>query len=86
LFQFCFTDSINNDTALVLANAVHFKSAWSQQFKHVYDGTFYVTPSDEVPVKMMYLEQDFQYYHDSVLNFTAIEIPYKVNIALMLYN
>jgi len=86
MFQFLFTDSITEDTALVLANSVHFKCDWAQQFKHVYDGSFYVTPSDQIPVKMMYLERDFQYYYDSVLNFTAIEIPYKVNIALMLYN
>ncbi|KAL4148666.1 hypothetical protein QTP88_002838 [Uroleucon formosanum] len=69
-------DSITESTALVLANAIHFKSAWAHQFKHVYDGSFYVTPSDKVTVKMMYLERDFQYYHDSDLKFTALELPY----------
>ncbi|KAL5232727.1 hypothetical protein ACI65C_000137 [Semiaphis heraclei] len=72
-------DSINNDTALVLANAVHFKCAWAHTFRYVNDGYFYETPSKKVTVKMMLLEFDFQYYHDSDLKFTAFEIPYENN-------
>jgi len=64
-----------------LANAVHFKSAWADKFCHVEDDSFYVTPSDKVPVKMMTLDHDLQYYHDNDLKFAAIELPYKVNIA-----
>ncbi|CAI6369440.1 unnamed protein product [Macrosiphum euphorbiae] len=70
-------DSINVDTALVLANAVHFKSAWAHQFTSGKDGIFYVTPSNEVAVKMMTREHGFQYYHDSLLQFTALELPYE---------
>ncbi|XP_015378838.1 PREDICTED: serpin B4-like [Diuraphis noxia] len=69
--------SINKDTALVLANAVHFKSAWAHQFQYTYDDSFYVTPINQVTVKMMYLEHDLQYYHDSVLKFSVLELPYK---------
>jgi len=84
LFKFFFTESINNDTVLILANAVHFKSGWAHQFEHVYDGFFYVTPNNKVTVKMMHLEHGFRYYHDNDLKFAALELPYKVNIALYL--
>ncbi|XP_008183051.1 leukocyte elastase inhibitor isoform X2 [Acyrthosiphon pisum] len=70
-------DSITKDTALVLVNAVHFKSDWAHTFKHVYDDFFYVTPSNKVTVKMMTLTRDFQYLHDTVLKFKALELPYK---------
>ncbi|XP_022165487.1 serpin B6-like [Myzus persicae] len=70
-------DSINCDTTLVLVNAVHFKSSWAHPFRHVYDEFFYVTPSNKVPVKMMNLECDFQYYYDSILKFSALELPYN---------
>jgi len=63
----------------VLANALHFKSAWSNEFELVEDDSFYVTPSDQVPVQMMTLVEDLQYYHDEDLKFAALQLPYKVN-------
>nr|BAH72552.1 ACYPI000344 [Acyrthosiphon pisum] len=42
-----------------------------------YDGSFYVTPRNKVTVKMMSLIRDFQYLHDTVLKFKALELPYK---------
>ncbi|CAI6369441.1 unnamed protein product [Macrosiphum euphorbiae] len=71
--------SINEDTALVLVNALHFKSDWAHKFDYVKDGSFYATPSNMITVKMMYLKEDLQYYHDSILKFTALELPYKNN-------
>jgi len=77
-----FTDSINEGTALVLANAVHFKSAWAHKFNDAEDDFFYVTPSNKVTVKMMTLVHDLQYYHDSDLKYSALELPYEVITAL----
>jgi serpin B len=70
-------DSITQATALVLANAVHFKSAWAHKFNDAEDDFFYVTPSNKVSVKMMTLVHDLQYYHDSDLKFAALELPYE---------
>ncbi|XP_015375360.1 PREDICTED: serpin B4-like isoform X6 [Diuraphis noxia] len=70
-------DSITQATALVLANAVHFKSAWAHKFNDAEDDSFYVTPSNKVTVKMMTLVHDLQYYHDSDLKFAALELPYE---------
>ncbi|KAL5234128.1 hypothetical protein ACI65C_001538 [Semiaphis heraclei] len=70
-------DSITQATALVLANAVHFKSGWAHKFNDAEDDSFYVTPSNKVTVKMMTLVHDLQYYHDSDLKFAALELPYE---------
>ncbi|XP_008190237.1 serpin B4 isoform X2 [Acyrthosiphon pisum] len=70
-------DSITNDTALILANAVHFQSTWIYSFNDAEDDSFYVTPSDKVPVKMMTLVDNLQYYHDNDLQFAALKLPYK---------
>ncbi|KAL4149577.1 hypothetical protein QTP88_003503 [Uroleucon formosanum] len=69
--------SITKDTALVLANAVHFHSSWVYKFNDAEDDSFYVTPSNKVPVKMMTLVHDLQYYHDNDLKFAALELPYN---------
>lgn len=76
----CLLGSITQGTALVLANAVHFKSGWLHKFKETHDETFYLTPSKEITVKMMHLIKDLQYYHDSDLKFAALELPYEVSI------
>jgi len=65
-----------------LANAVHFQSSWIYKFNDAVDDSFYITPSNKVPVKMMTLVRDLQYYHDSELKFAALELPYDVNISL----
>ncbi|XP_025205520.1 serpin B4-like isoform X6 [Melanaphis sacchari] len=76
--------SINRDTVLVLANAVHFKSGWEHKFNDAEDDYFYVTPSNKVTVKMMTLRHDLQYYHDSDLKFAALELPYEHHAFKML--
>ncbi|XP_027846973.1 leukocyte elastase inhibitor-like isoform X4 [Aphis gossypii] len=70
-------DSINQATALVLANAVHFKSGWAHTFNDAEDDSFYLTPNNKVTVKMMTLRHDLQYYHDNDLKFAALELPYE---------
>ncbi|XP_060880830.1 serpin B4-like isoform X2 [Metopolophium dirhodum] len=69
--------SITRDTDLVLVNAVYFKSDWVHKFKDVYDGYFYETPSNKVTVEIMTLTRDLKYYHDTVLKFKALELPYE---------
>jgi len=86
MFQFLFAGSITKDTGLVLVNAVHFKSDWAYKFEYIYDDFFYVTPINKVTVKMMTLTRHFQYFHDKVLKFKALELPYKVIILLINVN
>lgn len=84
MIQLLFIDSINQATALVLANAVHFKSGWAHTFNDAEDDSFYLTPSNKITVKMMTLRHDLQYYHDNDLKFAALELPYEVTIDLFL--
>ncbi|VVC37390.1 Serpin domain,Serpin, conserved site [Cinara cedri] len=69
--------SINQSTALVLANAVHFKSAWENKFTSTEDEPFFLTPNNKVTVKMMTLKHGLKYYHDNELKFGAVELPYQ---------
>ncbi|XP_050430575.1 uncharacterized protein LOC126839339 [Adelges cooleyi] len=69
--------SIQSDTPLVLANAVHFKSSWKHEFHNTQDGAFFLTPENQTIVKMMSLRKDLLYYHDGELKYTALELPYK---------
>lgn len=85
MLEYFFTGSITQATALVLANAVYFKSGWVHKFKETHDETFYLTPSKEITVKMMHLIKDLHYYHDSALKFSALELPYEVNIFFKIY-
>jgi len=77
-----FIGSIDKTTALILANAVHFKSAWEHKFNDAVDEPFYLTPNNKVIVKMMTLRHNLRYYHDNDLKFAALELPYEVNIFL----
>lgn len=84
MFAHCCTGSIDASTALVLANAVHFKSAWDKKFDDAVDAPFYLTPSNHVTVKMMSLRKDLYYYHDDTLKYAALELPYEVRIVCKL--
>ncbi|XP_050532596.1 serpin B4-like isoform X2 [Daktulosphaira vitifoliae] len=70
-------DSVTSDTALVLANAVHFKSGWEIKFEQAKDELFYLTPNKTKKVNMMSLENlQLQYYHDNELNYSALRLDY----------
>ncbi|XP_050535132.1 serpin B4-like [Daktulosphaira vitifoliae] len=70
-------NSINRETALVLANAIHFKSNWKKKFDEAQDDLFFLTPMNHINVKMMSLTEDLKYYHDTDLKYSALELPYE---------
>lgn len=75
-----FIDTINKDTELVLANAIHFKCGWKHTFLDAIDEPFYISKDNKVNVKMMTLTKNLYYYHDENLKFKALELPYDVSI------
>lgn len=79
------TDSINMETASVLANAIYFKCDWENKFTSTEDESFYLTPNNKVTVKMMNLKYEFLYYYNKELKYAALEIPYKVKLFFNLY-
>lgn len=70
---------INDQTRLVLTNAVYFKSAWMEPFEKsmTKEEDFFVTPAQVVKTPLMQHTGYFKYYDGGT--FQAIEIPYQNN-------
>jgi serine protease inhibitor len=68
--------SLPDNLAMLLVNAVYFKGKWRHQFDKddTSDRPFYVTPDDPVDVPMMYQKQNFAVAGSE--NATLIELPY----------
>lgn len=60
---------------------MHFKCDWLHRFKNVKDEHFYLTPNNQVTVKMMSIKKNLKYYHDDYLKFAALQLPYEVNFS-----
>ncbi|XP_059225868.1 antichymotrypsin-2-like [Stomoxys calcitrans] len=70
---------LNNDTRLVLLNAIHFKGEWCIKFKDFLtrDEDFYLDETNTVTVKMMHATANFRYGDFPDLDATALEMFYK---------
>ena len=68
---------VDEQTALVLTNAIYFKGEWKTKFSwwKTRKADFAVSAKDKVKVPMMHLKEDFKYYADEKLQ--ALEMPYK---------
>lgn len=68
---------IDEQTALVLTNAIYFKGEWKIKFSKwkTRKADFTVSTKDKVKVPMMHLKEDFKYYEDEKLQ--TLELPYK---------
>ncbi|XP_047537054.1 antichymotrypsin-2-like isoform X2 [Vanessa atalanta] len=79
-------DSLNEDTRLVLLNAIYFKGTWKKQFDpaNTIQQPFYVDDKNTVDVPMMYKEDDYLYGESSELNAQLLQIPYVGDEASML--
>ncbi len=69
--------AIDENTRLVLVNAVYFKGTWLQEFNksNTQNTTFFVSPSSNVTAPMMYSEFNTSYYSDNELQ--AIKLDYQ---------
>jgi serpin B len=69
--------SINNQTRLVLANAIYFKAKWGSPFKTAatHPGPFYLASGDSVNTPLMAIIDDFRF---AVMpTFKLLEMPYQ---------
>lgn len=78
-------DSVNQDTLLVLLNAVYFKGQWENKFKpSKKPGKFWNHGKTMVAVSSMSNSRSILYGELRELNAVAVEIPYKTNRLSML--
>jgi len=71
-----YVDSIYD--VMFLINAIYFKGTWTYQFdeKDTKDDIFYLPGGSTKECKMMSIEEEFEYFEDSILQ--AIDIPYGI--------
>ncbi|XP_051860072.1 serine protease inhibitor 42Dd-like isoform X3 [Drosophila albomicans] len=71
--------ALDEDTQLVLINAVHFKGTWAHQFRKINtrNENFYLSNDNSIKVPMMKLTESFRYAELDFLDATAVELPYK---------
>lgn len=69
---------LDDDTRLVLVNAIYFKGKWAQPFDPERTRTekFYVSNNDSIDVQMMHLTKHFYFKEDETLDAKVLEMPY----------
>lgn len=72
-------DSFNDNTRLVLLNALHFKGSWLHRFQEerTEEDDFWVGEEQSVKVQYMNQKAKFGYAHFPDLECTALDMPYK---------
>ncbi|KAI4462597.1 serine protease inhibitor serpin [Holotrichia oblita] len=70
---------LDDDTRLVLVNAIYFKGNWLEQFKPelTKKEKFYLNETDTVECDMMHMNKKFLYGEDSDLDAQIVSLPYK---------
>ncbi|CAH1777312.1 unnamed protein product, partial [Owenia fusiformis] len=72
--------SIDQNTVMVLINAIYFKGNWLNQFdiSDTSVESFITETGEEINVNMMYQEDLFYHYYDNDLKAQFLELPYEV--------
>jgi len=74
---------VNANTALILVNALYFKSNWAKNFEKAEPKKFFISPSKSIKVPMM-SKEDFVYIAKlASLSSSMVELPYKGNKVTM---
>nr|CAH7743259.1 unnamed protein product [Callosobruchus chinensis] len=70
---------LNDQTRLVLVNAIYFKGKWLHPFDaaQTKSETFYINDADSMNVKMMHLKKELYYKEDENLDAKVLELPYS---------
>ncbi|KAH8253082.1 hypothetical protein KR032_003540 [Drosophila birchii] len=72
-------DSFNDNTRLVLLNALHFKGSWAHKFNadRTEEDDFWVGEEEQVKVSYMNQKAKFAYGYFEDLGCTALDMPYQ---------
>lgn len=67
---------LDDNTALVLCNAIYFKGGWAHPFDaYGTSGDDFITATGETTAQTMHIKEDFKFIHNN--SGTLIELPYK---------
>ncbi|MCP9265266.1 Serpin [Dirofilaria immitis] len=77
--------SINENTQMLLLNAIYFSGTWETQFndEKTRNATFYVSENETKNVSMMILKEEFSYYEDDSVQ--VLKLPYIGNEVEMVF-
>nr|CAA04047.1 serpin precursor [Mus musculus] len=78
--------SVDEDTKMVLVNAVYFKGKWKTPFEKKLNGLypFRVNSHESIPVQMMFLHEKLNIGYIKDLKTQILELPYIGNISMLL--
>jgi len=77
--------AIDEQTRLILVNAVYFKGEWLQTFDAhaTRENDFHVSQTETVKVQMMYMQKTFYYGESDNIKCQVIELPYVGKIEFL---
>lgn len=72
------SQSFNEDTRVILVNAIYFKGDWKFKFekRHTKPDYFYIDESDRIRTDFMNAKNKFNYSYIAVLDVAALEMQY----------
>ncbi|XP_052056157.1 plasminogen activator inhibitor 2 isoform X2 [Apodemus sylvaticus] len=78
--------SVDEDTKMVLVNAIYFKGKWKTPFEKKLNGLypFRVNSHESIPVQMMFLREKLNIGYIKDLKTQILELPYIGNISMFL--
>lgn len=73
------SDSLSQDTRMVLVNAIHFKGTWKHQFdkQQTMPMPFWISATESIDVPTMNIKKHFNYGVFEDLNASALELTYS---------
>ncbi|KAJ8971136.1 hypothetical protein NQ314_000868 [Rhamnusium bicolor] len=82
---------LNDETRLVLVNAIYFKGKWAEPFnvQNTVTEKFYLNDNDTVDVQMMKIKKKFYFKNDENLDAKVLELPYankEISLIIILPN
>ncbi|KAM4841135.1 plasminogen activator inhibitor 2 [Thomomys bottae] len=78
--------SVDDETKMVLVNAIYFKGKWKTPFEKKLNGLypFRVSSTQNVPVQMMYLREKLNIGYIEDLKVQILELPYAGDVSMFL--
>jgi serpin B len=79
-------DSIEQNTAMIIINAIYFKGTWLYRFKpqHTRQMNFYLNEDDVVMTDFMTCQEEFRFGYNDDLDAQILELPYSDSDIVML--